>query len=512
MALAESPRAPAPERAVAAPRARAWSPRLGVAAGIAAVALFYVAAYGDATGTFFSFDDYWVLARTATMPGHGPGDVARWFGFDHTGFVLYRPFSTVAYYALLRAVFGYDAAGYHAVHLALHVVNATLVFALATAALGGRWRGFLTALLYATAPGHVLAAYWVALATMTLTATAYLLALWGWVARGWRLGVLPIFAVALLSAEHAVTLPAVLTLAVVLLEGRWPDRRDARALVPLWTIAVGYAAAKLWYLQASPVGIVMRDSGYAMTANPLRWLDNLGRYAGFASSLLYPAIAPGGGVSSTGARVAGVASVAAAVALAIVARPGRAVPRTLRAAAFGAVAFPVFLAPVLCLADHVYGFYVGLAAVGAALAIVGTLASVPRVGTGAAAAVAAAALVVQLTSGARAAREERGFQFYRTFTRSAASWIDTVAALDRGRPDLDEVVVRWSWLTGLVFENDAYRLFTPDLRLRVHVTRNAEPVIPDRAMLVEEPVPSPPSRPFPGREPRWDFLRARAPF
>src|SRR5581483_5554413 len=95
MALAESPRAPAPERAVAAPRARAWSPRLGVAAGIAAVALFYVAAYGDATGTFFSFDDYWVLARTATMPGHGPGDVARWFGFDHTGFVLYRPFSTV---------------------------------------------------------------------------------------------------------------------------------------------------------------------------------------------------------------------------------------------------------------------------------------------------------------------------------------------------------------------------------------------------------------------------------
>jgi len=49
---------------------------------------------------------------------------------SHTGFLLYRPLSGVAYFYVLRQLFSVDASPYHAAHLLLFAVNASLVAAI----------------------------------------------------------------------------------------------------------------------------------------------------------------------------------------------------------------------------------------------------------------------------------------------------------------------------------------------------------------------------------------------
>src|SRR5262249_11015091 len=151
-------------------------------------------------------------------------DVAQLFVPTH-GFLFYRPLSTVTYFHVLHALFGTDPVGFHAVHLAFHVGNALLVYALAAQLLGEPWLAFAAALVYATAPGHALAAYWIALFTVTGTAFFYYLGLWVWLRTGdrWRVPLtLTLFIAALLSSEHAVSFPLVLTLSALLLERpRW---------------------------------------------------------------------------------------------------------------------------------------------------------------------------------------------------------------------------------------------------------------------------------------------------
>jgi len=64
---------------------RLW--RLAASAGCVAVLVaFYVVTYGDATGTFFSFDDYWVLADAARIHLRNPLDVVQFFVPGHNGF------------------------------------------------------------------------------------------------------------------------------------------------------------------------------------------------------------------------------------------------------------------------------------------------------------------------------------------------------------------------------------------------------------------------------------------
>src|SRR2546427_83917 len=83
----------------------------------------------DTTGTFFHFDDYWVMADAARVHLRQPLDVLQFFVPGHNGFALYRPLSTVAYFYGLNALFGYDHAAYHAAHLTLNVLDAVLVYA-----------------------------------------------------------------------------------------------------------------------------------------------------------------------------------------------------------------------------------------------------------------------------------------------------------------------------------------------------------------------------------------------
>src|SRR5437879_7031594 len=176
--------------------------RLAATAGtVAVVAVFYVLSYGDATGTFFSADDYWVMADAADVHMRGPLDVVQFFVPGHNGFALYRPLSTVAYFYGLNALFGYDHAAYHAAHLTLNVLDAVLVYAISAHLLGSPFPAIATALLYAAAPGSALAAFWLALCTVTGTALLYFTAVYLWVRRSWRLAVLPVCLLALGASE-----------------------------------------------------------------------------------------------------------------------------------------------------------------------------------------------------------------------------------------------------------------------------------------------------------------------
>ena len=488
--------------------------RLATTGGaVAVLAAFYVASYGDATGTFFSFDDYWVMVDAARVHLHTPLDVVQFFVPGHNGFALYRPLSTVAYFYGLETLFGYDPAAYHAAHLGLNVLDAALVYAMCAAMLDSKLLALATALLYAAAPGGAIAAFWVALCTVTGTACLYFVALYLWLRRGWRLAVFPIFLLALAAAEHAVTLPVTLTLAVVLLEGRWPRRADVRALVPLYVVAGGYAVAKLIYMRTSALGLLHAalPSGYAVTWDPVRWLENLGRYAGYASPLLYRLVLPTAEQSRPVAVAVGAVLTLAAIGLCIAARPGRPVSRAVRATAFGLTGFPVMLGPVLLLATHLYGYYVGIAAFGLALATVAGLATIPRVGRAAAAACLVGALTVHTAVNESAVRSEGDFQFFRTFNRAAILWLYNVDRIGREQPAVTEIVAEDTWTTSLIFQTGAYRLFLPDTHLAVRLVDDPSTVAatPSTVVIVWPPYGVPAGSPMPGASPRWDWLRAK---
>jgi hypothetical protein len=489
-------------------------PRLALAAGaVAALAVFYVASYGGATGTFFSFDDYWVMARADEIGVRGPLDVWRFFTLDHNGFVMYRPLSTTAYFWLLHALFGYDPAGYHAAHLALCVADAALVYGIATQALGRPGLGLATALLYAAAPGLAIAAYWVALCTVTGTAFFYLLALRVWLGTRRRLAVVPVFLVALACAEHAVTLPLTLTLAIVLLEGRWPGRADLPALVPLYAIMIGYIGAKLVYFKVSLLAQFLLGIGYGITANPVSWLENLGRYGGYASALPYPLVAPGLPASRPVALALGGLLALAAAAVLVAARPGRPLSRETRVAAFGVAAFPVMLGPVLLLGNHLYGYYVAIAAAGLALATIAGLAALPRLGRWAPAVGLIATLAVHAGHNLNAVEREPELAFYRGFTRATARWLYTVQTIDREHPEAREVVIkRGDFTTSILFVTGAYRLLLPGIRIQIRLVNTPSRYASEPGTVVlDAPYERPAGLPLPGARPEWDWLRAAPP-
>ena len=490
--------------------------RLAATAGtVAVVAVFYVLSYGDATGTFFSADDYWVMADAADVHMRGPLDVVQFFVPGHNGFALYRPLSTVAYFYVLHGLFGYDPAGYHAAQLTLNVIDAALLYAIAAHVLDSSFLGLATALLYAAAPGSALAAYWVALCTVTGTACLYFVAVYLWVRHGWRVGVVPVFLLALAAAEHAVTLPVTLTLAVVLLDGRWPNRADLRALLPLWVVAAGYTLAKLIYMRTSAIGVwyAALPGGYAISWDPVRWLENLGRYAGYAAPILYRAVAPREESSRAVAIAVGAVLAVAAIGLCVAARPGQPASRTVRVTAFGLASFPVMLGPVLLLGTHLYGYYVGIAALGLALATIAGLAAIPRVGMVAVTACVVASLTVHATVNATAVRDEGDFVFFRTFTRAAVHWLYNVERVAREQPAARQIVLKESWTTSQIFDTGAYRLLLPGTDVAVRLVPDPATVTatPDTVVMVWPTYQVPADHPMPGASPRWNWLRAKPP-
>ena len=321
------------------------------------------------------------------------------FSPSSAGFMLYRPLTQGAYFHALRKLFGLDAAGYHVAQLLAYAANSVLSFAIAWKLTSSWTQAAAVAVLYAAAPGHAVAVYWMAAFTMSGTAFVVFTTVLWWLSTAGRLraigcGILQ--GIALLCSEHAVVVPLILGIIAA-----FGPRRDSRAAVardaaPAALVVLAYVAAKAWYFAtvAAPSG------GYALHVDALEWLANVARYA--AASLNVLTLAH---LTREQSITVGVLIVLGALAAGALTVYGR---TRWRLAAVGLAIFVASLLPVLPLTQHYYDYFVGVAALGLAIALVGLCDAIyPSWGAALAAALVVAVVATDVRTCDRAARSNQ---------------------------------------------------------------------------------------------------------
>ena len=489
--------------AVAAKTARRRWESVAFAAAAVTLGVYCLARYRDAVFSFFFLDDFWLLRDASALRWSGPLDAMQILRPTHAGFRLYRPFTQTGYFAFLWSVFGCDASGYHAVQLLAYAGTAVLVFAIARRLTGSIQAGLGAGLIYATAPGHALSVFWIAAFTMTGTALIVFCMIWMWLrieAPRQRTVVCTILQVlALLASEHAIVAPVLLAL---IGWGARPDEswgRRWRLLTPLLVVVAVYAVLKIGYFASQP------PSGpYAVSADPARWLAAAGHYALGSINWLkgYRSRSPGRGSLIVGATL---------LLLAIAAAwRGAVIGGAWRLLATGIGVFLVALLPVLALDHHFYDYFVGIAALGIALAVVATCQLLSRRAWPSLALAAGVALVLYDTgTGQTAERSDRIFLLIERGARTSASWVMGVA--DATGPEIRDVVVPRDSVTDPVFAiGHAERVF-PHMPARVTLLPAGREAwrIPGRAVVFpdrrRDDVPE-----LPCWDTRWAWIRALA--
>jgi len=177
---------------------------------------------------FVSYDDPVYLTENPHLGRGLDWDEVRWF-FTHEYAANYHPLTWLSHLLDVQ-LFGLDPAGHHLVSVALHALNAVLVFLLLRRLLGaGQRREPLAALgaaLFALHPLRVESVAWASERKDLLCALFFLLALLAYLRHAERPGpwryaaVLLATALALLAKPMAVTLPCVMVLLDL-----WPLRR-----------------------------------------------------------------------------------------------------------------------------------------------------------------------------------------------------------------------------------------------------------------------------------------------
>ncbi|MCA1632443.1 MAG: hypothetical protein LC802_01685 [Acidobacteria bacterium] len=224
-----------------------------------------VAAYSNVVNAFFLSDDFELVGRVLE------GGLPFTWGREHGGF--FRPVLISSFY-FDTSLWGTRPAGFHLTSLALHALNAFLVFLL-TRSLLRAWRptaaeeprrrrheyvAFLAGLIFLLHPSHTEAVTWVSGRADLLASLFFLLSLLSYVAHargGQRVALalaLASFALALLSKESAVCLPpAVFVVAAYLGEGEGWARRLKNGFVeavPFFVLLGVYTAARAVVLGA----------------------------------------------------------------------------------------------------------------------------------------------------------------------------------------------------------------------------------------------------------------------
>jgi hypothetical protein len=288
--------------------------------------------FRGALHTYFAQEDFRGLAvATGVLP--------RYAG-------LWRYVSVQAFMDLTWPLFRERAAPYHAVILALHALNAILLFAL-LAKPCGRAAALVGATFFAVHPVLFTALYWQSARADVLAAT-FALATVILALRPGRVRwlALPAFALALPCKESVLPLPAALWFLQ-----RWREERTDRLTVALCLVSAAYAL----YLLAP------RHSGIAIAFDPRQaygldfggsMLRNLLTYPGWAVDLprLTPGLryvdAPNPDLFPLSAIVLTACAVAATWP-----------PLEVRGFHVGVVGFLLLLIPVLPLRNHTYHYY-----------------------------------------------------------------------------------------------------------------------------------------------------------
>jgi len=210
-----------------------------VAAKAALLALAVIGAYVASLAATFQFDDYNVIV--------GNPAVQSWDALAHELGRGLRPVLKLTY-TLDWTLWGGSPVPFHALNVALHALNACLLYFIALR-LAARWNreasfaALLAALLFALHPVQTEAVTYASGRSVSLAASFYLGALLVYLRAGPAWASLGLFALACGSRETALTLPAALLLCELARRGAPDWRAIARRQWPYWTLAVLLAAA-----------------------------------------------------------------------------------------------------------------------------------------------------------------------------------------------------------------------------------------------------------------------------
>ena len=233
--------------------------RAALAAGLAA--LVVTAFAGALRNGFVAFDDdFYVTGNPLVLGGLTLEAVGHAFTTFHAG--NWHPLTWLSHMTDVE-LFGLNPVAHHAVNVALHGLNAVLVFLWLATLTGTTWRAAFAAALFAVHPLRVESVAWVAERKDLLSAAFGLLALLSWTR--WtrasgplaRLGALACFALALLAKPMLVTLPFLLLLLDYWPLGRLRSRADlwprVREKLAFFALSLGSCAVTL-AAQASGIG------------------------------------------------------------------------------------------------------------------------------------------------------------------------------------------------------------------------------------------------------------------
>ena len=214
---------PRPQPGVGAPDPRALRRRrLILAAGLCALTLVAFRELGS--HPFISYDDTVYVTENPHVKAGLTADSAAW-AFTATAGAHWHPVTWLSH-MLDVTLFGLDAGKHHLVSLAIHEINAILLFLLLERLTSAAWPSLVVAALFAVHPLHVESVAWVAERKDVLSTCFGLLTLLAWCAfirtrgRGAYGLACALFALSLLSKPMLVTLPL-----VMLLLDFWPLRR-----------------------------------------------------------------------------------------------------------------------------------------------------------------------------------------------------------------------------------------------------------------------------------------------
>lgn len=229
-----------------------------------AVALLIVLcflAFAPVLRAYFVADDYVPMAYLYQgFSGHPAELLARLFQpwQDPTVQLMYRPVCDVTM-MLDYALFGANPVGFHLSNLFWHIC-ASIAFYLVCKEMATGLQGAPPALplaaagLFATSPLHTETVAWMIGRVDSVCAAFYFLSILCFLKGKRTLGLLP-FALALLSKEMAVTLPAVLVAHGLIVERRKPAEA-VRASLGYWALLIPYFAMRLAVLGTAVGGYI----------------------------------------------------------------------------------------------------------------------------------------------------------------------------------------------------------------------------------------------------------------
>jgi len=207
-----------------------------------------VAFWSSLDNGFLPWDDDIYVSNNPDITALGLTNVTRVFSSSYSS--NYQPLTMLSYMVDFR-LFGWNAKGYHATNLVLHVINGLLVFALAMRLSRRRKTSLVVALLFAVHPLRVESVAWIAERKDVLSALFYLLSLYLYArrlqegrARLYWLCLLSLL-LSLLSKPMAVSQPIVLLL-MDYLYGRRLDRNNLIDKIPFFALAFLFAATALF--------------------------------------------------------------------------------------------------------------------------------------------------------------------------------------------------------------------------------------------------------------------------